>query len=124
MATSFASQLLRDVIIDHSKTTEAQGLQAFTLRDPQLEVLRLFEDSTSMMFTPEQLAAFKNARNTNQDVLLNLYNKRALGAGSARVRSGTGSSSVAQVTPPYLAGIEEGLDMSIINQSIKSPEQA
>ena len=119
MATDFASQALRDVILDHSKTNDVQSLQAFELRESDVGTMRAFMNMRAGLLTPEQIAAIQNVRNSVQQVDLYLYQKLAEGNGSVRVPAGEGGPEIATVTPSFFDLIQEGLDMSLVNQALR-----
>lgn len=119
MATDFSSQLLRNVILDQSFSPDDQGFQGFTLRRDDVNVLAAIFDSRSAMLTPAQIRFIENLRTSDQAIDLQVYNKKALGVGTSRVRRGSGSPDVNRVLPTFFDVIEEGIDMSLVNQAIR-----
>lgn len=119
MATNFASQLLRDVIRDHSQLDSSKGLQAFEMRTDDVAAMKVYYDLRDGLLTPLEIKMIENLRQSGQDVDLFLYNKKLPGAGATRVRQGTGSPEVATVRPTFFTPIQEGVDMSLINQAIR-----
>jgi hypothetical protein len=119
MATDFVTQLLRKVIRDHSTLDMSKGQQRFTMRTSEVSTMVAFWRDRESTLTAADIAAIENLRNSSQTIDLYLYNKRAPGTGNTRVRRGTGNSEIATVAPTFFAPIEEGLDMSFVNQAIR-----
>lgn len=119
MATDFSGQLLRDVILDQSFSPEDQGFQGFTLRRDDVNVMAAIFDSRSRMLTAEQIRYIENLRTSGQAIDLLVYNQMAVGAGATRVRRGSGSPDVNRVLPTFFDVVEEGIDMSLVNQAIR-----
>lgn len=119
MPTSFSSQVLRDVIRDHSLQDPNKGLQTFEMRTNDVAVMKAFYDNRDGLLSPLEIKMIENLRTSDQAVDLYLYNKKAPGSGATRVRQGTGSPTVTKVTPSFFTPIQEGLDMSLINQSLR-----
>ena len=117
--TSFTTQLLRDVIRDHSQLDMQSGNQKFEMRTDEIAVMNAYYGMREAMLTPADVAAIENLRSSQQAIDLYLYNKRAVGVGATRKRKGTGSAVTATVTPTFFAVIEEGLDMSYVNHAIR-----
>lgn len=117
--TDFSTQLLRDVIRDHSVQQQKAGIQAFTMRTDEVAVMAEYYRQREQMMSPGDIKAIENLRNSSQALDIYLYRKRALGAGATRVRKGSGSSQIATVVPSFFAVIEEGIDMSFVNQSLR-----
>lgn len=117
--TSFTTQLLRDVIRDHSQLDMQSGNQKFEMRTNDIAVMNAYYGMRDAMLTPADIAAVENLRSSQQAIDLYLYKKRAVGAGATRKRKGTGSSEIATVTPTFFAVIEEGLDMSYVNHALR-----
>ncbi len=119
MPTSFATQLVRNAIATHAETTNEQGLQSKELQSFPFGALKMFDDVTDDgLLTPQQLEQMRNLEE-GQSLQLNLYQRRAKGSGAQRVRKGTGSAAVATVTPTFFSVIQEGLDMSFVNQMLR-----
>lgn len=121
MASDFtgASQLMRKIIIDQTKQPSEKSLQAFELRRDAVNIMKCFKESTPDLLTEEQLRALEYNQTELQTVDLYLYNRRANGTGTVRVREGSGSMAPVTVTPTYFDGIEVGMDMSLANQAIR-----
>lgn len=117
--TSFATQLLRDVIRDHSTLDMNKGQQKFEMRTNEISVMNAYYGMRDKTLTPADIDFIENLRSSQQAIDLYLYNKRAPGAGATRVRKGTGSSTIATVVPTFFSPIEEGLDMSYVNSAIR-----
>lgn len=117
--TSFATQLLRDVIRDHSTLDMNKGQQKFEMRTNEIAVMNTYYGMREKTLTPADIAFIENLRTGEQAIDLFLYNKRAVGAGTTRVRKGTGSSTIATVVPTFFSPIQEGLDLSFVNQAIR-----
>lgn len=117
--TSFATQLLRDVIRDSSTLDMDKGQQKFEMRTNEIGVMSAYYKDRAMTLSPGDIEAIENLRSSQQALDLHLYSKRAAGAGATRVRQGTGSSTPATVTPTFFAPIQEGLDMSYVNQALR-----
>ena len=88
MPTNFSTQAIRDAISTHADTTLTQGLQSKELQSFQFGALRMFDDVTGDgLLTDAQLEQLRNLEE-GQSLKLNLYQRRAKGSGSQRVRKG------------------------------------
>lgn len=120
MPTSFATQLLRTAIKTHADTTLTQGLQSKELQSFEFGALKMFDEvSGDGLLTDSQIQSLQNL-SEGQSMNLNLYKRRTKGTGAQRVRKGTGSAEVATVTPTFFDVIQEGLDMSFVNQELRN----
>lgn len=118
--TSFASQLIRDVLQDFSKRDGRTGQQRFEMRTDEIGVMSTYYKMREDTLTQLDLAAIENLRSSQQALELFLYNKLAPSAGATRVRKGTGSSQVVSVVPTFFNLIEEGIDMSFVNHALRT----
>lgn len=116
---SFATQLLRKAIRDHSTLDMNKGQQKFEMRTNEIGVMSCYYEQRGQTLTPGDIAAIENLRTSQQALDLYLYQKRAPGTGNTRLRKGTGSADVATVVPSYFDPIEEGLDLSFVNQALR-----
>lgn len=119
MPSDFSSQPLRDVILDLSQQTMEGGLQSFEMRESDVGTFKAFNSQTPAMLTPLQIQTINNLRSSAQTVDLYLYEKLAAGNGTGRTQKGSGSPDVATVTPEFFGIVEEGFDMSLVNNAIR-----
>ena len=118
MATDFTGQLLRNAINAHSET-QATGLQSKELQSFDFGTLRMFGAANLQgLLTSGQLDQLSQL-GAGQSMQLHLYKRRTKGTGSTRQRKGIGSIETATVTPTFFDGIEEGIDMSLVNQDLR-----
>lgn len=118
MATDFSAQQLRNVILDDAVQNMASGQQRFEDRRSSPEVMKMFFRQRDNTLSPNEIAALENTR-PGQSVELNVWDQRQPGTGSAYVRQGAGSRSVSRVIPQLFDPVEEGVDMSLINNAIR-----
>lgn len=119
MATDFSAHLLQSIVNDVSET-RGTGFQNFELRRDEIGGMAAVQAASQGFLTPAQIAQLEGLRNPNQIVELHTYNQVAPGTGATRVRRGAGSPTVSLVIPSFFAVIEEGIDMSLINHSLRA----
>ena len=82
--TSFATQLLRDVIRDASTLDSNKGQQKFEMRTDEIGVMNSYYSQRNLTLTEGDIQAIENLRSSQQAVDLHLYDKRGPGAGPPR----------------------------------------
>ncbi len=118
----FATQLIRDWQRTHATLDIRKGQQRFELERTVNDIgtMNAYYRDREITLQPEDITAIEGVRTGNQAVELFLWQIRNPGAGTVRVRTGSGATDVATVTPTYFAGIEEGIDMSAVNQMLRA----
>lgn len=119
MPTNFSTQVLRDVIKDHSTLDSSKGIQAFEMRTDDVAAMKVYYDNRDGLLSEGDLRSIENLRSSGQSLDLYLYKKMAPGVGATRVRQGIGSPEVATVTPSFFDPIQEGVDMSLVNHALR-----
>lgn len=119
MATDFTNQLLRSVILDQSYNTEENTFQGFTLRRDDVNVMWALYNQRAKMAPERNFRAIENLRTSNQPIEWQVYNKYNAPVGNTRVRRGVGSTEVNKVLPTFFPVVQQGIDMSLVNQALR-----
>ena len=119
--TNFTSQALQDLILDMGNDPNRlqSVVQAFTLRENDIQAMRLYWAQRNLFTSQENIDAIENIRSSNQTVNLNLWGRKAPGNLTQRQRSGSDAQTVFNFTPTYSAPIVEPFNVSVLNNALR-----